>query len=138
MRAASFTIYTGTKDTLHKNGYFLKDKLSNVAIAGALGGALSGSLISVGSTRQYANLFRVAFYSRLLSFLFLAFELVKVKQGFSQLCGRERAYSTCSLLGTTATRVFHCGTERYHDRETSNDFHRCCRNCPTIRPHGIV
>ncbi|KDQ17972.1 hypothetical protein BOTBODRAFT_29288 [Botryobasidium botryosum FD-172 SS1] len=50
VRAASFTIYTGTKEKLHEKGWFNDARLSHVAISGALGGITSGSLLTCGST----------------------------------------------------------------------------------------
>ncbi|OAX36678.1 hypothetical protein K503DRAFT_857848 [Rhizopogon vinicolor AM-OR11-026] len=49
VRAASFTIYSGTKEYCRKNNYFTGDRASDAAIAGGLSGALSGSLISFTS-----------------------------------------------------------------------------------------
>ncbi|KAJ3538175.1 hypothetical protein NM688_g6558 [Phlebia brevispora] len=50
VRAASFTIYTRTKEYCHARNLFIGDNIFDVSAAGGLGGALSGSLISVGST----------------------------------------------------------------------------------------
>ncbi|KIM26745.1 hypothetical protein M408DRAFT_72330 [Serendipita vermifera MAFF 305830] len=55
VRAISFTIYNETKETLHKpieqGGYgWSKDSRLSVGASGAVGGALAGGLISVGST----------------------------------------------------------------------------------------
>lgn len=49
--AASFTIYSGTKEYCRKNNYFTGDRASDAALAGGLSGALSGSLISFTSAR---------------------------------------------------------------------------------------
>ncbi|KII88338.1 hypothetical protein PLICRDRAFT_110552 [Plicaturopsis crispa FD-325 SS-3] len=49
VRAASFTIYTSTKDTLREKNYLNRNRLFDVAAAGGIGGALSGALISFGS-----------------------------------------------------------------------------------------
>lgn len=46
VRAASFTIYTNSKNYLHDEKYYSRSKLSHVALAGGAAGALSGSLIS--------------------------------------------------------------------------------------------
>lgn len=50
--AASFTIYTGTKDALHERGLFADARISHAAISGALGGVTSGSLLTFGTTRE--------------------------------------------------------------------------------------
>ncbi|KAG0699656.1 hypothetical protein DFH29DRAFT_983430 [Suillus ampliporus] len=49
VRAASFTIYSSTKEYCRKNNYFTGDRASDAALAGGLSGALSGSLISCTS-----------------------------------------------------------------------------------------
>ncbi|KAF9246160.1 hypothetical protein BU15DRAFT_84962 [Melanogaster broomeanus] len=49
VRAASFTVYSDTKEYCRKNNYFTRNKMSDAAIAGGISGALSGSLISVAS-----------------------------------------------------------------------------------------
>lgn len=50
VRAASFTIYTRTKEFCREHDYLTRNHILDVAASGGLGGALSGSLISVGST----------------------------------------------------------------------------------------
>ncbi|KAF8321634.1 mitochondrial carrier [Clavulina sp. PMI_390] len=50
VRAASFTMYTETKSFLHHGNYLTPYKLGDIAIAGWLGGATSGAILSVGST----------------------------------------------------------------------------------------
>ncbi|EJD02463.1 mitochondrial carrier [Fomitiporia mediterranea MF3/22] len=49
VRAASFTIYNGTKDFLRFQDLLSRDKLFDVACLGGLGGATAGALISFGS-----------------------------------------------------------------------------------------
>ncbi|KAF9218142.1 mitochondrial carrier, partial [Gyrodon lividus] len=49
VRAASFTIYSDTKEYCRNNNYFTRNKMSDAAISGGISGALSGSLISFGS-----------------------------------------------------------------------------------------
>ncbi|KAF8610690.1 mitochondrial carrier [Ceratobasidium sp. AG-I] len=46
VRAASFTIYTNSKNYLHDEKHYSRSKLTHVALAGGAAGALSGSLIS--------------------------------------------------------------------------------------------
>ncbi|KAI0699676.1 hypothetical protein BC835DRAFT_1304385 [Cytidiella melzeri] len=50
VRAASFTIYTRTKEYCRDHNLFMRNNLIDAATTGGLGGALSGSLISIGST----------------------------------------------------------------------------------------
>lgn len=49
VRAASFTIYTSTKEYFRDHHLLAHNTLLNVASTGGIGGALSGSLISFGS-----------------------------------------------------------------------------------------
>ncbi|KAG6376483.1 mitochondrial carrier [Boletus reticuloceps] len=49
VRAASFTIYSGTREYCRNHDYFSRNRISDAAIAGGISGALSGSLISFGS-----------------------------------------------------------------------------------------
>ncbi|KAG1782635.1 hypothetical protein EV702DRAFT_1176841 [Suillus placidus] len=75
VRAASFTIYSGTKEYCRKNNYFTGDRASDAALAGGLSGALSGSLISFTSA---------------------PFELVKVR--------RQLEYSIAATKGVQMVR----------------------------------
>ncbi|KAF7967208.1 hypothetical protein HWV62_15184 [Athelia sp. TMB] len=47
--AASFTIYSGTKEYFRVHKYFERDNVLNVAASGAIGGALAGATITFGS-----------------------------------------------------------------------------------------
>ncbi|EGO18664.1 hypothetical protein SERLADRAFT_418850 [Serpula lacrymans var. lacrymans S7.9] len=49
VRAASFTIYSSTKEYCRGHHYFDRQKVFDAAITGGIAGALSGSLISFGS-----------------------------------------------------------------------------------------
>ncbi|PCH37832.1 mitochondrial carrier [Wolfiporia cocos MD-104 SS10] len=49
VRAASFTIYTRTKEYFRDHHLLARNRLVDVAATGGIGGALSGSLISFGS-----------------------------------------------------------------------------------------
>jgi len=49
VRAASFTIYTEAKDYFRAHSYLNRNSAFDAALAGGIGGALSGSLISFGS-----------------------------------------------------------------------------------------
>ncbi|GBE82100.1 hypothetical protein SCP_0404800 [Sparassis crispa] len=71
VRAASFTIYTSTKEYFREHHLLNSNNIFNVASAGGVGGALSGSLISFGSA---------------------PFELVKVR--------RQLEYSIAASKGT--------------------------------------
>ena len=52
VRAASFTMYTRTKEYLKEKYWLDNSRLAHVALGGASGGAISGSVISVGSARK--------------------------------------------------------------------------------------
>lgn len=53
VRAASFTIYTNTKNSLYNDQWLNREGgVLPVAAAGAAGGALAGSLITFGSVRE--------------------------------------------------------------------------------------
>ncbi len=52
VRAASFTMYTSTKEFLQEGYWLDNSRLAHVALGGASGGAISGSVISVGSARK--------------------------------------------------------------------------------------
>lgn len=52
--AASFTIYSDTKEYCRNHHYFSRNRISDAALAGGISGALSGSLISFGSARASA------------------------------------------------------------------------------------
>ncbi|KAF8506177.1 mitochondrial carrier, partial [Hysterangium stoloniferum] len=56
VRAASFTIYNGTKEGLHERGLLTRARLQDVAGSGALGGAFAGALISFGSALDFFSL----------------------------------------------------------------------------------
>ncbi len=76
--AASFTIYTRTKEFCRDHQLVDHTKLLGCAAVGGLGGAMAGSLISFGSARESASNFDILFISLLR--LPEAFELVKVPE----------------------------------------------------------
>jgi len=49
-RAASFTIYTSTKEYFQKRHWLERDSIIDASITGGISGAMSGALITVGST----------------------------------------------------------------------------------------
>lgn len=50
VRTASFSIYTWTKDDLQRRNLLTGETVGSTALAGFLGGAASGLLLSVGTT----------------------------------------------------------------------------------------
>ena len=50
--AASFTIYSSTKEYFRKHKYLTRNNMFDVAATGAVGGALAGASITFGSVRE--------------------------------------------------------------------------------------
>jgi hypothetical protein len=76
--AASFTIYTRTKEFCRDHQLVDYTQLLGSAAVGGLGGAMAGSLISFGSARESASC--LLLYVIPLLRLQVAFELVKVPE----------------------------------------------------------
>lgn len=55
--AASFTIYSNTKDYCRKHNILCRDTMLDVALIGALGGSLAGATITFGSVREFQSFF---------------------------------------------------------------------------------
>ena len=55
--AASFTIYSNTKDYCGEHNILSRDTMLDVALIGALGGSLAGGMITFGSVREFASYF---------------------------------------------------------------------------------
>ncbi|TFK76304.1 hypothetical protein BDN72DRAFT_873880 [Pluteus cervinus] len=85
VRAASFTIYSRTRETFRNNHWLTRDSALDAALVGGISGAMSGALISFASA-QYAS--RIIYLYSLL-----AFELVKVR--------RQLEYSIAASKGVT-------------------------------------
>lgn len=51
--AASFTIYSGTKEYCAQNNILMRNSVIDAGITGGISGAMSGSLISFGSAREF-------------------------------------------------------------------------------------
>ena len=73
--AASFTIYSGTKENFRNNNILCRDSIIDTSLTGGISGAMSGALISFGSARMYPAFFQVYYFLLCLT----AFELVKVR-----------------------------------------------------------
>jgi len=52
--AASFTIYTNTKETFREHQWLTRDSIIDASCIGGISGAMSGALISFGSARKYS------------------------------------------------------------------------------------
>jgi hypothetical protein len=72
--AASFTIYTRTKEFFRDHHLIDHSRLLGCAAVGGIGGAMAGSLISFGSAREFPHPVSLLCHS----YLWVAFELVKV------------------------------------------------------------
>ena len=75
--AASFTIYSGTKESFRNHNILCRDSIIDTSLTGGVSGAMSGALISFGSARM-----SLASSAVMLCYVLLclpAFELVKVK-----------------------------------------------------------
>ncbi|CAK5264612.1 unnamed protein product [Mycena citricolor] len=81
VRAASFTIYTETKEYFRVNHYLDRDRILDAALAGGIGGAMSGSLISFGSA---------------------PFELVKVRRQLEYAIAASKGQHLVKPPGTAA------------------------------------
>ncbi|KAJ7905621.1 mitochondrial carrier domain-containing protein [Mycena olivaceomarginata] len=81
VRAASFTIYTETKDYFRAHNYLNRNSVFDAALVGGVGGAMSGSLISFGSA---------------------PFELVKVRRQLEYTIAASRGVHIVKPPGTVA------------------------------------
>ncbi|KAJ6502447.1 mitochondrial carrier domain-containing protein [Mycena sanguinolenta] len=81
VRAASFTIYTETKDHFRAHNYLNRNSAFDAALVGGIGGAMSGSLISFGSA---------------------PFELVKVRRQLEYTIAASRGVHLVKPPGTVA------------------------------------
>ncbi|KAF8212119.1 mitochondrial carrier [Mycena galopus ATCC 62051] len=81
VRAASFTIYTETKDYCRAHNYLNRNSVFDAAMVGGIGGAMSGSLISFGSA---------------------PFELVKVRRQLEYTIAASRGVHIVKPPGTVA------------------------------------
>jgi hypothetical protein len=53
--AASFTIYTSTKEVFRDRQWLTRDSIVDVSCIGGISGAMSGALISFGSARELST-----------------------------------------------------------------------------------
>lgn len=83
--AASFTIYTRTKEFFRDHHLIDHRKLLGCATVGGIAGAMAGSLISFGSAREFLSSYtpHVFYYFLIFDERRSAFELVKVKNQVS-------------------------------------------------------
>ncbi len=51
--AASFTIYTRTKEYCRDHNYLARNSIIDASLVGGISGAMSGALISFGSAREW-------------------------------------------------------------------------------------
>lgn len=74
--AASFTIYSRTKEIFRNQDILCRNSIIDVSLTGGISGAMSGALISFCSARMYLLLL---LFSYCILIFKLAFELVKVR-----------------------------------------------------------
>jgi len=79
VRAASFTIYTSTKEYFQKRHWLARNSIVDASLVGGIAGAMSGALISVGST---------------------PFELVKVRRQLEYTIANSKGVHLAKAPGT--------------------------------------
>jgi len=79
VRAASFTIYSGTKENFRNNNILCRDSIIDTSLTGGISGAMSGALISFGSA---------------------PFELVKVRRQLEYAIAATKGISMVKPPGT--------------------------------------
>jgi len=121
--AASFTIYTRTKEFFRDHHLIDHRKLLGCAAVGGIAGAMAGSLISFGSAREF-----LPSCTHPSTFLILRTTIsFRTRQGIS----RPPRHRTRQLLmmhllaGSAAVGIYDCGEERSQVGETP-EYRQCC------------
>lgn len=104
--AASFTIYSGTKENFRNNNILCRDSIIDTSLTGGISGAMSGALISFGSARMYPVFFFQVSYPLLC---LPAFELVKVRHRLLFKFIKQIKI----FLGSSTIGVYHCCKQRH-------------------------
>ncbi|KAK7693788.1 hypothetical protein QCA50_003360 [Cerrena zonata] len=94
VRAASFTIYSRTKEYCRDHHLFHRNTILNVSTTGGIGGALSGSLISFGSAP-----FELVKVRRQLEYSIAASKGLRIVKAPSTLDAVRDIFKTNGLLG---------------------------------------
>lgn len=129
--AASFTIYSRTKEYFAYNDILYKNTLVDVALTGGISGAMSGALISFGSARECSPVPLLASTERRL--LILRVELLnwsRLAQFLTSGLGwaaHECLDDICVVVGSKTTRILHRCEQGYYHQETTRDVGRSAR-----------
>jgi hypothetical protein len=118
--AASFTIYTRTKEFFRDHYLIDHSQLLGCSAVGGIGGAMAGSIISFGSAREFpcdpvvpfshrGDVDQLSNLSRCLS---VSFDCIFIN--------RRRMFA-----GSTAARIHDCGEEGNQAGQTAKYCHRC-------------
>ncbi|KAI0797583.1 mitochondrial carrier [Abortiporus biennis] len=94
VRAASFTIYTRTKEWFHEHHLLTRNNIFQVSATGGIGGALSGSLISFGSAP-----FELVKVRRQLEYSIAASKGIKIVRPPSTLQAVSEIFRTNGISG---------------------------------------
>ena len=111
--AASFTIYSGTKENFQNNNILCRDSIIDTSLTGGISGAMSGALISFGSARMYPAFLELSHFLQ----CFLAFELVKVRHRLPLNFIKQLK----RFVGSPTIGVRHCCVERHFLGEASRN-----------------
>jgi hypothetical protein len=123
--AASFTIYTRTKEFFRDHHLIDHTKLLGCAAVGGIGGAMAGSLISLGSAREFPSNPPIPSPFSHCEERRSAFELVKVTRPFTAHCMHNPSTADeISLAGSAAAGIHDRREERDQAGETPE--HRLC------------
>ncbi|TRM62672.1 mitochondrial carrier domain-containing protein [Schizophyllum amplum] len=103
VRAASFTIYSRTKEGFAQRGILARDSIVDAAIAGGAGGAMSGALISFGSAP-----FELVKVRRQLEFSIAASKGQSLRKAAGTLSAVKEIYQANGIRGLYTGLSLHC------------------------------
>jgi hypothetical protein len=124
--AASFTIYTRTKEFFRDHHLIDHSKLLGSAAVGGIGGAMAGALISFGSAREFCRYPSPATFS-----YFEDDDQLSNSSRYPGLRGTHYLHCISTLLtihllaGSATARIYDRGEERNQVGETPEYRHRC-------------
>ena len=126
--AASFTIYTRTKEFFRDHHLIDHRKLLGCATVGGIAGAMAGSLISFGSAREFLSSDTPhPFHYFLFLITTISFRTRQGKEpGFRGTCAHQLLTMMMHLLaGSAAVGIYDCREERNQVGETP-EYRHCC------------
>jgi hypothetical protein len=121
--AASFTIYTRTKEFFRDHHLVDHSKLLGCAAVGGIGGAMAGALISFGSAREFCRPVPI-----LSTFLILMTTIsFRTRQGTraSAALSARQLLTMHLLAGSAAVRIYDCREEGNQVGEAP-EYRLCC------------